>query len=425
MTALAHSPLSHVDAAWLRMDSPTNRMVISSALSLEGRLSYDEVLTLVEQRLLAKHERFRLRVVESRIPLAAPHWEPDPHFDVRCHVHHVRLPEPGGDRELTDLVSDLMSARLDPTRPLWQLFVVDDALGGTALVSRLHHCLADGVALMRVLLGLCDEPTNRSEPPRVGQLRVSPKDDVKSLSGRAASYAATMGRLLLLPSDPHTPLRGRLSVRKRALRVPQLPCAALKAAARTRGGTLNDLLGACVAGALRTGLERAGQDLCGLTVRALVPVFLRDRDDTGLGNHFGLVFLPLPVGLDDAEARFTAVKRSMDAIKGDDDATVAFAVLDAMGVASEELEHIGLEVFSRKASLLTSNVPGPSEERHLCGHRLTDISVWAPVSGSMGMGITAVSYAGQLRVTLHVDASLPVDAELLARALAEEAARFL
>jgi diacylglycerol O-acyltransferase / wax synthase len=156
-----------------------------------------------------------------------------------------------------------------------------------------------------------------------------------------------------------------------------------------------------------------------------VPVFLRDLDDTGLGNHFGLVFLQLPVGLDDAEARFTAVKKSMDAIKGDDDATVAFAVLDAMGVASEELEHIGLEVFSRKASLLTSNVPGPSEARHLCGHRLTDISVWAPVSGSMGMGITAVSYAGQLRVTLHVDASLPVDAELLARALAEEAAHFL
>lgn len=424
MTALANTPLSHVDAAWLRMDSPTNRMVITSTLSLAGRMPFEEVLALVEKRLLV-HERFQLRVVESRIPFAAPHWERDRHFDLHSHVHHVRLPAPGGEHELMDLISDLMSARLDPMRPLWQIYVVDDALGGTAIISRLHHCLADGVALMRVLLGLCDELPSGSAPARVGLTRPREPLDLKALSARAASYAATMGRLLLLPSDPHTPLRGRLSVRKRAVRVPVLPCEPLKAAARSRGGTLNDLLGACVCGALRTGLERAGQDLDGLSVRALVPVFLRDKDDTGLGNHFGLVFLPLPVGLEHAEARFSAIKRSMDQIKNDDDATIAFAVLDAMGVASEELEHIGLELFSRKASLLTSNVPGPGEPRQLCGHPIEDISVWAPVSGSMGVGITAVSYAGQLRVTLHVDTSLQVDAALLARAVADEAARFI
>jgi WS/DGAT/MGAT family acyltransferase len=394
-------------------------MVISSALSLEGRLSYDEVLTLVEQRLLAKHERFRLRVVESRIPLAAPHWEPDPHFDVRCHVHHVRLPEPGGDRELTDLVSDLMSARLDPTRPLWQLFVVDDALGGTALVSRLHHCLADGVALMRVLLGLCDEPT--SETAQVGLSRARPRRDVTALAARAASYASTMGRLLLLPADPPTSLRGALGTRKRALRAEVLPLAQLKAAAKQRGGTLNDALSACVAGALRSALMRAGTVADHLSLRAMVPVFLRDADDAGLGNHFGLVFLALPVGVADREARFQAVKRGMDAIKHDDDATIAFAVLDAMGVASEELEHIGLELFSRKASLLTSNVPGPRARRHLCGHPIEDISVWAPVSGSMGVGITAVSYGDQLRVTLHADAGLALDLDHLRDALVTEA----
>jgi len=420
--SLEKKPLSHVDAAWLRMDTPVNPMVITSAVTLGGQVPFEDVRRLVEERFL-RHERFQLRVVDPKLPFVSPHWERDPHFDVRSHVHHVRLPQPASQVEMDAFVSDLMSARLDPARPLWQVYVVDDAPSGTAIVSRLHHCLADGISLMRVLVGLFDElgadTAQVGLPPKPTEL------NLKAMSARAASYAATLGRLLLLPSDPATPLRGTLGTRKRAIRADPLPFGRLRAAAKARGGTVNDVLAAIVTGAIHTHFEACGIATRGLSVRALVPVFLRDREESGLGNHFGLVFLDLPIGLTEREARFRAAKYSMDKIKADDDASVAFAVLDALGVASNELEHIWLEVFTRKASLLTSNVPGPSALRHMCGHPIDDITVWAPVSGYMGVGVTAVSYADTLRVSLHADAGLGLDVDALGRAFSAEAAHFL
>jgi hypothetical protein len=421
--SVEHKPLSHVDAAWRRMDTPVNPMVITSVLTLRGHVPFERLQEVIAARFL-QHERFTLRVVDSALPFAAPHWERDPHFDLRSHLHHIRLPEPGGSQVFEDFISDLMSQRLDPSRPLWQAYVVDDAPGGTAIVSRLHHCLADGVALMRVLLGMCDAET-QAEPQRVGKTVAHTPLDFKGLARRTATYAATLGRLLMLPSDSPSPMRGPLGTRKRATRAEPLPLAALKARAKQFGGTINDVLAGIVTGALHRVLEGSGNATQHLHLRALVPVFLRDTDESGLGNHIGLVFLDLPVGLKTSEERCRAVKEHMDKIKAQDDASVAFAVMDAMGVASHEIEHIWLEVFSRKASMLISNVPGPATAMTLNGYAISDMTVWAPVSGYIGVGVTAVSYAGQVRVSVHADATLLMDPAAFALAFAEEAAEVL
>jgi len=396
--------LSHVDAAWLRMDSPVNAMVITSALLFEGAVPFAAIEALIAERLLP-HLRFRQRVVDLGLPLLAPCWELDPAFDLRAHLHHVRVPAPADKAAFADLLSDLMSLRLDHDHPLWQAYIVDDAPGGTALVVRLHHCIGDGVALVRLLLSLCDG-SHPVLPHEVG-LRPPPKTHgAVELAKRAASQAATLGRLLLLPADAATPLKGPLGTRKLVAWSEPMPLEGVKAAAQRFGATVNDVLSAALTGALREYLVRRDCMHDGLQVRSMVPVFLRDEETEGLGNHFGLVFLDYPVGLADGAARVREIKRSMDALKCADDATVAFGVLDAIGIASAELEHIALEIFTRKATLLTTNVPGPPEPVTLAGSKVHELLVWAPVSGYIGLGVTLISYAGHVRMGVNADARL-------------------
>ena len=147
--------LSPVDAAWFHMDTPTNMAMITGVMMFGERLDIWRLKEVVEHRLL-QHERFRQRVRQSLLGLRRPSWEIDPHFDLNAHIRHIALPEPGDVSTLQSLVGDLMGTPLDPTKPLWQLHVVDNFNGGSALVCRLHHCIADGLALVQVLLATAD-----------------------------------------------------------------------------------------------------------------------------------------------------------------------------------------------------------------------------------------------------------------------------
>ena len=412
-------PVSHIDAAWLRMDSPQNPMVITSALLFDGPVPFEAIRRAVEDRFLP-NIRFRQRVIDSRLPLVSPRWELDPDFDIRAHLHHVRLPAPGGESAFEDFVSELMSTRLDSSRPLWQTYVIDDAPGGTAVVSRIHHCIGDGVSLVKILVSFCDDVGTRKAPQKVGVKRARRPQRPADLAKRAASQAATIGRLLLLPVDPPTPLRGPLGTTKRVARARPYSLEAIKTAAHRSDAKVNDLLTAAVAGMLRDYLGRQGVQLDGLQLRTLVPVFLSDDSPGGLGNHFGLVFLDLPLFMADAEERVREIKHRMDRLKSQDDATIAFAVLDLLGIASHDLEHIYLEVFSRKASLLTSNVPGPQEGACLAGVPLREMAVWAPVTGYLGTGVTFMSYNGEVFMTVHADAKLVSDPRQLVEGFERE-----
>ena len=146
-------PLSAVDSAWLDMDESTNPMIINCVMLLSERMEYEQLLGLLKKRLIQRHSRFSQRVVDGTPGLGRMHWETDTHFDIRSHVHHLSLPEPGDQKALQRLISMLMSEPLDRIRPLWRMYLIDNVEGGCALYGRLHHVIGDVGPLLAHLVG--------------------------------------------------------------------------------------------------------------------------------------------------------------------------------------------------------------------------------------------------------------------------------
>ncbi len=167
---------SSADAAWLHMDRPSNLMVINSVLLFDEPVDWNRVREIIQRRLVDVYPRFRQRAVESRLPLRPPKWEDDPDFAIEHHLHHLALPAPGDDAALQDFVGDLMTMPLDRSRPLWHTYMIDGYGAGAAMICRMHHCIADGIALARVMLSLTDAaPDGGIAPPDGRNGRTRPR----------------------------------------------------------------------------------------------------------------------------------------------------------------------------------------------------------------------------------------------------------
>lgn len=410
--------VSPVDTAWLRMDRAENPMIITALMLLEGEVGLDEVRALMEDRLFA-FERFRQRALDPALALASPTWVEDERFDVARHVGCVPPSgAPIGSNGLTDIVSEIMSRPLDHALPLWSLTVipgvVEDGRPLTGLVARVHHAVADGVALVHVLMRLTDEGAD-VDLPEIGVERDAPAK-LGDLAQRVSTDARALLRMLALMPDDCTMLKVPPIGRKRAAFSRAVPIDAVKSIAKATSSKVNDVLTAAVAGALRSAMGFASHWLEG-PVRALVPVYVRGKD--GMGNHFGLVYADVPVGTDEPLARLAQAREAMEVAKASPDAHVAVGVLGALG-ASPSLERIGIDIFTSKASMLITNVPGPPAPVHLGGHRLVAPIVWAPVSGSLALGFSLLSYAGAVRLGVAADASVPISPIALAREFERE-----
>lgn len=427
-------PLSSVDTTWLRMNEPTNLMVISGLMMFDDRLDPERVAHLVGERLLA-WPRFRQRVVQPST--GAPVWQQDPDFDVRSHVLRVALPPPRNRAALQKLVSDLMSKPLDETRPLWQAHIIEGLPEGTAIFFRLHHAIADGFALLKVMLALTDDPPGASaEPapqvsfscaastdPRVGGVLDALRDGTRwrALAKLGLGGTAALARLTFMPFDPDTPLKGDLGVQKVAAWCDPIPLDRIKAAGRAAGATVNDVLLAAIAGGMRGYLIESGREVEGLQVRAIVPVNLRDdsKPDT-LGNGFGLTFVPLPLGIENPAERLRAVHESTTQIKRSPQAIAAFAVLAAMSAITPRISEQLVRMFGAKATAVITNVPGPRTKRYLAGKPIKRILFWVPQSGHLGIGVSIFSYAGEVVLGVATDARLIPDPDRLVHACACE-----
>jgi diacylglycerol O-acyltransferase len=422
--------LSAVDAAWRRMDSPTNVMAITVLLTFRPNMCFDAACSVLTEFALT-HRRFRQRAVDSRGWPSTSYWQDDAAFDVRNHVHHLRLPAPATRACLSQLVGDLASMPLPGDRPLWQAHLIDDVdahpracergveSGGTVLLLRVHHCIADGLALVRLLLELSERPVRA--PKRVGQAVRGRTSTLSARGVRAVRQAGTLGRLLWLPRDPQSALSGELCHRKVLAFSEPISLALIQRLASRERGTVNDVLQSCVAGAVASYLAAQG-DSPSESMRAMVPIFLHGR--TGeLGNHFGLVFLDLSLQVMSARARLGEVQRRMATLKAGEDARIAFATLDAMGHLSPGLEQRALDMLTRKASFLTTNVPGPASPVRICGHELDSLIVWAPTAGHLGLGFTLVSYAGAVRLGVSADRGLVPEPAFLVEEFNRELSR--
>jgi diacylglycerol O-acyltransferase / wax synthase len=428
--------MSSVDAAWLGMEDPTNLMMVTGVMALDGPVDLKR-LRLTLTRRLAPFARFHQRVVRPRSRGNLPHWEDDTNFDVDNHVSHMALPAPANDATLRSLVSDLMSEPLDFSKPLWHMHVIDGYRGGSVILTRVHHSIADGIALVRVVLSLTDDAPGARPPaaarrqPKAGrrlpldwlpaairrglsagqELAARP-DRVLDLARLGAHGAYRLGRLVMLPPDPVTVFKGKLGRRKRAAWSESLPLDDFKNVGKAFGVTINDVLIATATGALRRYMERRGEKTSGVAIRASVPVNLRAPERAHeLGNAFGLVFITLPLGVVDPVRRLRAIKKEMDGLKRSPEALVAFGVLSLMGLTPVEVEQVGLRFFGSKATTVLTNVPGPRHPLYMAGRRIDRIMFWVPQSGRLGLGISIISYAGGVMLGVASDARLVPDPE--------------
>ncbi len=416
-------PMSSVDAAWLGMEDPTNLMMVTGLLHLDGKVDVKRLRALLDRRL-APFGRFHQRVVRPRTRAGMLHWQDDSAFDIDNHVSHVALPAPGGEGALREMVSELMSTPLDGTKPLWHVHLIDMHDGRSVVLARIHHSIADGIALVRVMLSLTDprprtpsRKSNHSGPldwlPGAMRLLDNP--------GRIVEGAYRLGRLVLLPPDPPTPFKGALGRRKRAAWSNPLPLDDFKAIGKAHDATVNDVLVATATGALRRYLQNRGEPISGVAIRASVPVNLRPLDQAHkLGNAFGLVFLTLPIGIADPLKRLRSIKKEMDELKRSPEAVVAFAVLNLMGLTPVEVEKAGLRFFGSKATAVLTNVPGPREPLSLAGRKVESVMFWVPQSGRLGLGISILSYAGGVMLGVATDEGLVADPEKIIEGFEKE-----
>ncbi len=448
--------LTSADTAWYRMERPDNPMCITGLLVFDGPIAWDRFRDVIQRRLVDAHERFRMRVVEPQLPLGRPHWEEVRSFDIEAHLHRAALPAPGDDAALRAMVGEIFSTRIDFSRPPWQIHLIEGYRGeGCAVVSRIHHVIGDGASLVNVMLGLTDAdaagtpvptaaaPTERGDgggKSKGGPLRnvlaaaqgmlhegwesiLDPGhalDLAKAGLAGASAGATAIGKLTLMTPEPASPIRGKVGVVKRVAWSEPLPVTRVKEVGRALDGTINDCLLSVMTGALRRYLAGRGEaSPAGL--RAICPVDLRPRDRAPeLGNQFGLVFLDLPVEIADPAERVVELKHRMDEIKKSPEAIIAYAIIEAMGSATQGIEDQILDIFSSRGSAVMTNVPGPRQALYFAGEKIATMMFWVPTAGAIGLGVSILSYAGQVRLGVTADATLIPDPGTLVEAFATE-----
>ena len=449
------TPMSRVDTAWLRMERATNLMMITGVMMFETPLDIKTLRKVIETKFLS-YPRFRQKAVDT--PTGA-FWQDDADFDLEWHIRLTALPGKGGKRELERLTSQLASTPLDQTKPLWQFHLVEKFGGGSALIARIHHCYADGIALVQVLLSLTEVGEEQGRKAALARRwlkkeehapvakRVGAIDRYMQLGGKmlekgmdiyrdptlaavlateGVDIAKEVGLALSLSDDPETVLKGRLGVSKRVAWAEPLPLDEVKSVSRALRCTVNDILLASATGALRSYMLERGEQLDGITIRATVPVNLRPLEHAKqLGNHFGLVFLDLPVGEPNPMRRLERVAASMKVLRKSRQAVATFGALAAVGMAPPAVQAFALEMFSRKASAVATNVPGPQMPLYLGGSKIRDLMFWVPQTGSIGLGISILSYNGAVHFGLIADAKLMPDPDSVIRRFRPEFEKLL
>jgi WS/DGAT/MGAT family acyltransferase len=400
--------------------------------------------------------RFSQRPVETA---AGAFWETDPDFDLKHHIIRHELPGRAGRRELQAFISRLACTPLDPSRPMWQFHLIDNYTGGSALVMRMHHSYADGIALVRVMLSMTDatahgppampfepQPRRRRDPEDSLSHLLAPLSGVMSaarsigatliekgaeiwddpakavaLAGQGTAITAELAKLALMPQDSPTRFKGKPSIGKRVAWADPLPLPEVKAIGKALGASVNDVLLSCVAGALRGYLADKGEDVEGVMVRALVPINLRPMEKAyKLGNQFGVVFLELPIGIENPVERLYAVRANMAALKGSFQPLLTLGLLAAAGAGPKMLQDQLVTVLARNATAVMTNVPGPQQPLYLAGGKIERFLFWVPQSGDIGMGVSILSYNNEVQFGLITDRGLCPDPERVIARFAPE-----
>src|SRR5215212_1100294 len=451
--------MSPLDASFLHVEDAVSRMHIGSVGIFEGPPPSHEQVQAAIAAKLPLVPRYRQRVRFLPLALARSVWVDDPHFNLEYHVRRTALPAPGGDEQLRNLVGRVMSQKLDRSKPLWEMWVAEGLGDGRwALISKIHHCMVDGVSgteLLSVLLDAEREwpaatPEPWSAPPEPSTAEIvasalarratSPYEAARSvwaaargprrvgaqgvelaraMSSLSALLRPAAGSSLNGPIGPHRRwawARGRL--------------AEVKAIRQAHGGTVNDVVLTVIARGFRDLLIGRGESVQDRVVRTMVPVSVRKSSERGTyNNKVSAVFADLPVGLADPLERLAAVRAQMDDLKERRQAVAGSTLTSLSGFAPAMLLALGGRVATRTpqraVNTVTTNVPGPQTALYCTGRRMLEAFPYVPLGGHVRVGVAIFSYDGALNFGVTGDYDTASDIAVLCRGIESGLAELL
>ena len=428
-------PMSPVDRAWLEMDTPLNPMVVTSILEFD-QVTDPEALRRALLDKTLREPRFRQRVV---VEDGAYFWVEDEAVHLGYHVQSQRLDGADRERQLRAAIAAEFARPLDRALPLWRIALFELGRGRVTMLFRAHHAIADGVAMMHLMLQLADGSTAREIrlPARtkrhhgplgglidrmetvntalenltglvIDDLR-HPRKLRRQLDALRSTLRA-VGRVVTLPNDNPPRLRAPLSGRRAVAWTSNLSLADVRRLAHKQGVTLNDVFLTALTGAFGRYLKSHDGDVPEQqNLRVAVPVDLRAEGDDSLGNSFGLVLVDLPVGLEGWHARLDVISDRMASLKHSAEARAVLLALAAVGRLPVALEKPLIALISGKSTAVVSNLPGPREALRVGGARLANSVFWPPQAAGIGIGVSLLSYAGHVTVGISSDTGLIPD----------------
>jgi len=456
--AQAHGDrLTAVDASFLAQESQNAHMHIGAVMLFEGPPpAFDDFADHVRGRLHLV-PRYRQKLAVPPLETGRPLWVDDPSFNLEYHLRHTALPEPGSEEQLRALAARIHSQRLDRTKPLWELWLVQGFEDGRfALISKTHHALVDGVAgvdLATVLFDLEAVPAGgprshegepwvpQPEPSAAALAARGVRGLVElpiSLAGRALRAAAKPAASLHVAREavegvaevawaglnpaPDTPLNVPIGPHRRLVMI-RSELADFKLVKDAFGGTVNDVVLTVVAGGLRRWLQSRGVRTEGLELRALVPVSIRGADERGrMGNRLAAMRGPLPVYVEDPVARLQVVRAAMDGLKESKQAVGAEVLAGVQNLAPPTVlaQASRINFSTRLFNLLVTNVPGPQFPLYALGRKLEDLFPVAFLPRDHSLAVAIMSYNGGMDFGLLGDFDAMPDLDALG-AMFEEA----
>jgi diacylglycerol O-acyltransferase / wax synthase len=443
--------MSALDASFFFAESENTPMHVGSVAVFEGPApTYGDVVRLLLSKLPLV-PRYRQRVRPVPMQLGRPLWVDDPHFQILYHVRHTAVPGPGSDEQLRNLAGRVLGQRLDMAKPLWELWLVEGLADNRwAIISKVHHCMVDGIAgtdLMQLMFDLRPDATH--EAPKDWTPRRPPSDLTVMTEAVTEALAHPMRQLSTLPSVG-TAVRGAKSLASSGRTVAQtVPSLARQAATPTArslngpigphrrwawtegkfeefkavrtalGGTVNDVVLASITGGFRDLLKGRGElSSPKLVVRSMVPVSVRRPSQRGaLDNQVSAVFVDLPVGLDDPAARLQAIRGQMDEYKRAMQAVDAGSIIGMGNYVAPTLLALGVRAALQAGQFwcqaVTTNVPGPRIPLYVLGRRMASAYAYVPIAGGTRCSIGIFSYQNTMTFGINADFDAFPDVDVL------------
>lgn len=444
-------PLSAQDASFLDIENEVSHMHIGGVGIYEGPVpSRDELIRGVESKLHLV-PRYRQKVRYPPLHVGRPVWIDDRHFNIDYHIRRTALASPGGEDELRALVGRVMSQQLDRAKPLWEMWMVEGLGGGRwALVSKVHHCMVDGVSATDLLSVMLDReraperppapPWSPAREPSAGELfaaplirRLATPIDAVAATGKVIRGPRDTAELALQTATGTAALRSLLRLTPRSsLNGPIGPhrlwdwatahLSDVKAVRDGLGGTVNDVVLTAISGGFRDLLSSRGEDPSHVIVRSLVPVSVRRPGERGTyNNRVSAMFARLPVGVDDPVERLASVSAQMEDLKRSKQAVAGDVLVSLSGFAPAVLLALGTRLAfrlpQRSINTVTTNVPGPQQPLYLAGRRLLETIPFVPLAGQVRVGVAIFSYDGSLKFGVTGDYDAAPDIRVLCEAI--------